>query len=309
MAGNQIRNGDWMQDQTLKGDLSKYVRQNWKKREIVDFIESKYPMYAWSERTLARRLQYFDNKFTNYEVDIEDVKEAVRREMDGPGQLLGYRSMQQKVREIDGLNLPRDVVYASSKRSITINNPDRQRFRNWDYGNNAHFSHAQYDDQDDPVDGVLYGPSTQNKIERWWRELLDRMERFFKSQLSSLVENGDYDPSDQTDSSDASPLQIRPSLFTSFTKGPSVKVSMVTNSLPIDEKKTLWYVKVLPPGSLGGNGLTPKKEISLAGLSPLQNTFLAFSLSNIPRFHFGRSVGMSTRADRPQEIAYPLSSV
>lgn len=45
-------------------------------------------MYAWSERTLARRLQYFDIKFTNYEVDIEDVKEAVRREMDGPGQLL-----------------------------------------------------------------------------------------------------------------------------------------------------------------------------------------------------------------------------
>ena len=64
-----------------------------------------------------------------------------------------------------------------------------------------------------------------------------------------------------------------------------------------------------PPGSLGGNGLTPEKEISLAGLSPLQNTFLAFSLSNIPRFHFGRSVTMSTRADLSQEIAYPLSSV
>lgn len=61
------------------------------------------------------------------------------------------------------------------------------------------FLRAQYDDQDDPVDSVLYGPSTQNKIERRWRELLDRMERFFKSPLSSLVENGDYHPSDQTD--------------------------------------------------------------------------------------------------------------
>ena len=86
-----------------------------KKSEILDFIKSKYPMYAWSERTLARRLQYFDIKFTNYEVDIEDVKEAVSREMDGPGQLLGYRSMQQKVREIHGLNVPRDVVYAVMK--------------------------------------------------------------------------------------------------------------------------------------------------------------------------------------------------
>ena len=61
------------------------------------------------------------------------------------------------------------------------------------------FLRGQYNDEDDPVDSVLYGPSTQNKIERWWRELLDRMERFFKSQLSSPVESGDYDPSDQTD--------------------------------------------------------------------------------------------------------------
>ena len=72
-------------------------------------------MYAWSGRTLARRMQYSDIKLTDYEVDIEDVKEAVRREMDGPGQLLGYRSMQQKVREIHGLNVPRDVVYAVMK--------------------------------------------------------------------------------------------------------------------------------------------------------------------------------------------------
>ena len=48
------------------------------------------------------------------------------------------------------------------------------------------FLRAQYDDLDDPVDSVLCGPSTQNKIERWWRELLDRMHRFFKRQLSSV---------------------------------------------------------------------------------------------------------------------------
>ena len=48
MAANQIRTADWMQNQTLKDDLSQSVRQNWKKSEILDFIESKYPMYAWS---------------------------------------------------------------------------------------------------------------------------------------------------------------------------------------------------------------------------------------------------------------------
>jgi hypothetical protein len=54
-------------------------------------------------------------------------------------------------------------------------------------------------DLDNPLDAILYGPSTQNKIERWWRELHERMERFFKEQLKSLVESGDYDSSDQND--------------------------------------------------------------------------------------------------------------
>ena len=35
-AANRIRNGDWMQDQMLKDDLSRKVRQNWKKSEILE---------------------------------------------------------------------------------------------------------------------------------------------------------------------------------------------------------------------------------------------------------------------------------
>ena len=32
-------------------------------------------------------------------------------------------------------------------------------------------------DLDDPVDSVIYGPSTTNKIERWWRDLHERLEK------------------------------------------------------------------------------------------------------------------------------------
>lgn len=52
---------------------------------------------------------------------------------------------------------------------------------------------------DDATETVLYGPSTQNKIERWWRELLERLEQYFKEQLNALIETGNYDPSDETD--------------------------------------------------------------------------------------------------------------
>ena len=51
----------------------------------------------------------------------------------------------------------------------------------------------------DASETVLYGPSTQKKIERWWRELLERMERYFKAQLNKLLEDGQYDPSNEND--------------------------------------------------------------------------------------------------------------
>lgn len=61
------------------------------------------------------------------------------------------------------------------------------------------FLRDQQGDLENSSDSVLYGPSTQNKIERWWRELLERMEVFFKKQLSTLVENGDYESSSTHD--------------------------------------------------------------------------------------------------------------
>ena len=91
-----------------------YLRKSGKTRKRWDFrlqrIEISNVCMAWAsfstQPTVLRQ---------NYETDIEDVKEAVRRDMDGPGQLLGYRSMQQKVRELHGLNVPRDVVYPVMK--------------------------------------------------------------------------------------------------------------------------------------------------------------------------------------------------
>ena len=46
---------------------------------------------------------------------------------------------------------------------------------------------------------IMYGPSTQNKIERWWKELHERMEAFFKNQLSSLIDRHLYDPTSDLD--------------------------------------------------------------------------------------------------------------
>ena len=45
-------------------------------------------------------------------LDIDQVETAVRKEMEGPGKLLGYRTFQ-----VHELNVPRDLVYAVTCRS------------------------------------------------------------------------------------------------------------------------------------------------------------------------------------------------
>ena len=43
------------------------------------------------------------------------------------------------------------------------------------------FLRDQLVDLENATKSIVYGPSTQNKMERWWRELLKRMERFLRS--------------------------------------------------------------------------------------------------------------------------------
>ena len=52
---------------------------------------------------------------------------------------------------------------------------------------------------DDPTDSIIYGPSKSKKIERWWRDLHERLEAFFKEQLTVLLRRREYDPLNSID--------------------------------------------------------------------------------------------------------------
>lgn len=109
---SRIRNDEWKEDENLKDELQQYVRGNLKREEILDFMKRDYGEYAWSLRTLDRRLNYFEIRRTDTNVSVEEVKEAVEKEIDGPGQLLGYRAMYNKIRQKYHLNVPRNLVHA-----------------------------------------------------------------------------------------------------------------------------------------------------------------------------------------------------
>ena len=106
------QNADWKEDKSLRDDLQKYVKEDLRRNEILDFLNRDYSQYAWSLSSLDRRMRYFDISYTDRNVTVEQVREAVVKEIDGPGKLLGYRAMQKKLRQEHELNVPRDLVYA-----------------------------------------------------------------------------------------------------------------------------------------------------------------------------------------------------
>ena len=107
---SRIRNSDWQEDAELKQDF-KAIHQNLSRRKILDFVSRDYAQYAWSLGTLSRRLAYFDIKYIEYNTDLKEVEAALQSELQGPGQLLGYRSVQRKIRKQHQLAVPRNLVY------------------------------------------------------------------------------------------------------------------------------------------------------------------------------------------------------
>ena len=107
-----FRSSTWTVDEDLKDQLIKYVSQGLKREEILDFVKRDFSHYTWSLRTLDRRLKFFDIHRTGRDVTVDELREAVNEELEGPGQLLGYRAMQKKIRQEHGLNVPKILVHA-----------------------------------------------------------------------------------------------------------------------------------------------------------------------------------------------------
>ena len=99
----------WRDDDQLKESLKEYVRAQYQRTEILSFVSRDFPQYTWSLRSLDRRLRHFEIFYTDYN-EVADVQQAVAKELDGPGKLLGYRAMHKKVRQVHQLNVPRKLV-------------------------------------------------------------------------------------------------------------------------------------------------------------------------------------------------------
>ena len=75
------------------------------------FVSRDFSEYAWSLRTPDRRLDYSGIKYTDQTFQVDEVEEALKKELEGPGKLIGYRALHKKLRQVHELSVPRDLVY------------------------------------------------------------------------------------------------------------------------------------------------------------------------------------------------------
>lgn len=111
----------WKDDIWLKYQLEKYVEQNLKRAEILDFVNQEFSHHfqtngTCSIRTLDRMLSFFAIKFIDYSITTDEVEAAVTSELKGPGRRLGYRALTSKIRQEHNLKVSRDVVYATMSK-------------------------------------------------------------------------------------------------------------------------------------------------------------------------------------------------
>ena len=106
-----MRNANWKHDERLKETLEEYSRQGLQRTEILSFVTRDFGDYTWSLRTLDRRMREFGIYRTDKTVTEEDLRTAVQKELDGPGKLLGYRAMTNKIRQEHNLKVPRRIVH------------------------------------------------------------------------------------------------------------------------------------------------------------------------------------------------------
>ena len=86
-----------------------YFGKNYKYKTILALLE-KYNNISISKRTLLNKLREYRLRRRGNVVDCNHVKDCIQRELDGSGQMLGYRSMWRRLQSKYNVHVPRLIV-------------------------------------------------------------------------------------------------------------------------------------------------------------------------------------------------------
>ena len=109
----RIYDSSWKDNLYLMQQLKQQNSKGMHLQDILSYLKHDFSHYSWSLITLNRRLRFFNIYRHNKNITADKVTVAVKKECEGPEQLLSYRAMYHKVRQVHGLNVTRDQVYAA----------------------------------------------------------------------------------------------------------------------------------------------------------------------------------------------------
>ena len=72
-----VRDTNWIKDKHLENTLRGLVGDNSNWTEVLDYMKSDFLEYPWSQRTLDRRVRYFNIYKTDKSISVEDVQRVV----------------------------------------------------------------------------------------------------------------------------------------------------------------------------------------------------------------------------------------
>ena len=97
---SRIRNDELKEDDELKNALSQLIKQGMKQTVIISCMKRDFHIYSWTERTLKRRISIFKLRSSDTQKILQEARNVIENEIQGPGKLLGYRAMYKKLKQV-----------------------------------------------------------------------------------------------------------------------------------------------------------------------------------------------------------------
>ena len=114
-----------MANKDLKSLLTSYFNRGFTYKEIQLFLEKNHDRCI-SIATLKRRMKDFGLKRRNTDYDEMEVREHIRKQLDGPGCMVGYRHVWHTL-QMQGVRAPRIVVQKLLKEMDPEGTEERRR--------------------------------------------------------------------------------------------------------------------------------------------------------------------------------------
>lgn len=90
----------------LRAVIENYFHQGYENKVILDFLNIHNEV-SMSLSTLKRRLKDYGLRRRGEDIDDNRLRDIIRQEMSGPGELRGYRAIWHSLRLVHHIHVPR----------------------------------------------------------------------------------------------------------------------------------------------------------------------------------------------------------